>query len=267
MTEQEQKDWWLVFHKFQQSREKTWQPKINSILKSQYKTVADYLKQNDINRTMSQVDFLVRMDAMAKTIQNIYIDAGTVFGGKAYQLVKKAKAAETKQLMPVGYNEELVNEIIQYFQLHLLNEAVLPITEQTKSLILKILTDGQQNGVSINDIVKQLTGSDLSYQRSRTIARTETVKAANYGAMQSVKKLGYDTLKIWISARDNRTRRIPRDQADHLHANGMKVPMDEPFKIKDKKGLGYVNMMQPGDPAGGAENCVNCRCTVGFEIL
>lgn len=203
------------------------------------------------------------MDEIAVIIKNIYIDAGTVFGGKAYQMVKKQAV---KGLMPMGYNQELVNEIIAYFQLTLLNEAVLPITETTRDHVLRILIRSQQEGVSINNIVDQLKNTDLTRSRARMIARTETVKASNYGAVQSVKKLGYDTLKIWISATDLRTRRIPRDEADHLHANGMKVPMNEPFRIRDKQG-GFVNMMQPGDPNGGAENVVNCRCTVGFEIL
>jgi hypothetical protein len=266
LTQEQRISWWQVFSKFQLSREKTWQPVIQSSLKNQIKPVVAYLKENGVDATISHVDFLVQSAEMTKVVNNIYVDAGRVFGGKAYQLVKKL-GKESKQLMPMGYNEELVQEIIQYFQLHLLNAAVLPISEKTKKEVLKVLTDAQLNGVNMNDIVNELQDSDLTYERSRTIARTETVKAANYGAVQSVKKLDYDTLKIWISAQDNRTRRVPKDKADHLHANGQTVAMDEPFKIMDLKAGGYVNMMQPGDPNGGAENCVNCRCTVGFEIL
>lgn len=267
MTDAEKKNWWQTFHKFQKSREKTWAPVINKALKNQYKSVADYLKENGIQSTINKLDFIVKFDELAKIIQNIYIDAGTVFGGKAYQLVKK-QGKERKAMMPIGYNDELVQEIIRYFKLSLLNEAVMPITEKTKSNILKVLTDAQLNGVSINDIVDKLTDTDLSRERSRAIARTETVKSSNYAAVQAVKKLGYDTMKIWISATDIRTRRQPRDEADHLHANGQTVPMDEPFKIRDRNNPGnFVDMMQPGDPKGGAENVVNCRCTVGFEII
>lgn len=265
MTLADRKKWWQVFHKFQLSRERTWAPKINTALKNQIKAVTDYLQQNGIAATIANISFIIPMDEIATIIKNIYIDAGTVFGGKAYQMVKKQKA-EQKQMMPIGYNEELINEIIQYFQLNLLNEAVIPITETTRDYVLRVLVRSQQQGVSINDIVKELSSTDITKSRARMIARTETVKASNYGAVQSVKKLGYTTLKIWISATDLRTRRLPRDEADHLHANGMKTPMDEPFRIRDKD-EGFVNMMQPGDPNGGAENCVNCRCTVGFEVL
>lgn len=266
MTQAQRISWWQTFHKFQLSRERTWLPKINKSLNNQIKSVTDYLKQHGIQETINKVHELVSWNEMATIIKNIYIDAGKVFGGKAYQLVKKQKV-QHKAMMPIGYNEELVQEIISYFQLSLLNEAVFPISEETQRYILRTLIKSQQDGVSINDIVKSLTNTDLTYNRARTIARTETVKAANYGAVQSVKKLGYETLKIWISATDMRTRRIPRDEADHLHANGMKVPMSEPFKIRDKKAGGYVDMMQPGDPKGGKENVINCRCTVGFEIV
>lgn len=263
MTNAEKISWYQTFHKFQLSRERTWAPKLNTALNNQIKAVISHINQYGVNSAISNLTAIIPMDEISVIIKNIYIDAGTVFGGKAYQMVKKQ---QVKGLMPIGYNEELINEIIAYFQLRLLNEAVLPITETTRDYVLRILIRSQQEGVSINNIVNELKNTDLTRRRARMIARTETVKASNYGAVQSVKKLGYDTLKIWISATDLRTRRIPRDEADHLHANGMKVPMNEPFRIRDKNG-GFVNMMQPGDPNGGAENVVNCRCTVGFEIL
>src|ERR1044072_4481817 len=105
MTDNERKDWWQTFHKFQRSREKTWQPKINAALRKQYKTVAEYLKQNGIQSTITHLYELVSYADIEKIIKNIYIDAGTVFGGKAYQLVKKKrKSTESKGMLPIGYN-------------------------------------------------------------------------------------------------------------------------------------------------------------------
>ncbi len=43
------------------------------------------------------------------------------------------------------------------------------------------------------------------------------------GAMST----GLVTVKEWIAAKDNRTRRIPRDSADHLHMDGIRVPIDK----------------------------------------
>lgn len=169
MILEQRKQWYQVFHKFQLSRERTWAPKINTALKNQINSVTIYLQSNGIQATISNLLAIIPMDEIATIIKNIYIDAGTVFGGKAYQLVKKQKA-EQKQMMPIGYNEELINEIIQYFQLKLLNEAVIPITEKTRNIVLNILIESQQNGVSINDIVKRLSVTDFSYNRSRTIA-------------------------------------------------------------------------------------------------
>src|SRR5580765_7718392 len=138
MNDNQKISWYQTFHKFQLSRERTWQPKINTALKNQIKPVITHLKQYGIQSTISHLEALVPFDEMAKIIQNIYIDAGTVFGGKAYQLVKKQKKASgvkamhdflfndtypkkiievpytTKGMMPIGYNEELIQEIIQY---------------------------------------------------------------------------------------------------------------------------------------------------------
>lgn len=267
MIKSEQIAWWKTFSKFQKSREATWRPKINAALRNQINPIIEYLKANGLQATISYVNStILPIGELSKIIKNIYIDAGTVFGGKAYQMVKKQKAKEVKQMMPIGYNEELVNEIIQYFQLNLLNEAVLPITSTTRDQILRVLTQAQQEGVSINEIVKQLSSTDLTYNRSRLIARTETVKAANIGAVKSVNKLGYDTLKIWISAHDLRTRRLNRDTADHFHMDGVTIPMNDDFRVPDKF-TGYDLMAQPGDPRGGANQVVNCRCVVGFSII
>jgi hypothetical protein len=36
--------------------------------------------------------------------------------------------------------------------------------------------------------------------------------------------------------------------------------MDEPFTV------GGASLMYPGDPAGPAEEVINCRCCVGFIV-
>ncbi|MCR9066282.1 MAG: hypothetical protein NXI00_20085, partial [Cytophagales bacterium] len=56
-------------------------------------------------------------------------------------------------------------------------------------------------------------------------------------------------LKVWSSARDERTRE------DHMNANGQRVKKEQDFTIGDKK------MKYPGDPRGGASQVVNCRCS------
>jgi len=69
--------------------------------------------------------------------------------------------------------------------------------------------------------------------------------------------------KQWISARDNRTRRIPRDQFDHVELDGRIVRFDETFDESGKDGE-PVAAMQPGDINAPPGFTINCRCTVAF---
>jgi hypothetical protein len=81
------------------------------------------------------------------------------------------------------------------------------------------------------------------------------------GAMST----GLVTVKEWIAAKDNRTRRMPRDQNDHLNMDGVKVPMDQKFVVPALK---YIdNMLHPGDSTAHAGNVCNCRCTLGYEAV
>lgn len=256
------RSWYAEFTRFRTGRERFFQPKIYANLKDIIRQATRYSTINEAIARVSQIN----NDALSKTIQDIYVDAGRVFGARAYQMImKQVRKAEVKRLLPIGYNEELVNEIINYFRLHLLTEAVLPITDTMKEWILKNLIEAQQTGMSIQDVADKMIEAKFPKNRAIVIARTETIKAANYGAVAGAKKTGYKTNKQWVAARDNRTRRIPRDAYSHLAMDGVNIPIEEPFKVPMKTG-GYDDIQQPGAPDGDAGSVINCRCTVGFVL-
>lgn len=252
------------YNKFRANRIKYWQPKIQKALQG----MADHiLKQPTIEQAIQAASGIMPMDELAGVIKNMYIDAGRIMGAYAYQDVQKqAKAKRTvKALMPIGYNEQLINDIIAYYQTNLLNEAVFPISQNLRDYILLKLIEAQRQGLSITTVVDAIESIDLTRNRAFLIARTETVKAANYGAKLGALKTGYPMNKVWVAAQQNRTRRIPRDSADHLHMNGVEVGMDERFSVPDKNGI--VMMDRPGDSGAPAEQVCNCRCVLAFRVL
>jgi hypothetical protein len=74
---------------------------------------------------------------------------------------------------------------------------------------------------------------------------------------------GLVTVKEWIATKDNRTRRIPRDSADHLDMDGVTTPIDAKFEVRGKTFVDF--MLHPGDSTAHAANVCNCRCTLGYE--
>lgn len=268
MNKQEQREWSLTFRRFQASREKAWAPKVYAVLKGM---IRDATNEPTISEAIARLDWNITSDRLTRVIQNIYIDAGRIFGARAYQLVRNQTrrnvgAEAVKALLPMGQNEELINEIIAHFRLQLLNRAVFPITDTMKAWILDRLIDAQAEGRSITQVVNDLVAHDFPRNKAFVIARTETIKSANHGAMISYRKSGYKSNKIWISAVDIRTRRTPRDSANHLVMNGVEIPLDDKFKVPNLAG-GYDLMDYPGDDTAPANQVIECRCTIGCRIL
>ena len=250
MTQAEQNKYFYEWHKFQQRYEKYYEKKFTAALKVQ---VAAFIKTQDL---MSIPSFPIYTELV-----NLYKTVGP-------RWARISKVSMTKATGQMGFNEQIVELMRQYYGIDLLNDAE-DITAYTKEVIQKILSDAAITGASFDDIVRQLTSSsELGPMRARRIARTETVTAANGAAMIYAQTSGNVMEKIWISVKDKRTRH--NAWANHKTIDGTTIDINEPFDLKSQK-LGDILMMQPGvrtQPNGlavPASQIVNCRCVVAFQ--
>ena len=154
--------------------------------------------------------------------------------------------------------------ILQYLQTQGLDQLAYDITNTTKDQIRRYLVQSAEQNLTLPETIVLLRGAGITDYRAELIARTETGRAANIGSMVGATSTGLVTVNEWIAAKDNRTRRIPRDQFDHLNMDGTKIPMDATFKLQNKKG-GFDLMLHPCDSSGSAGDVCNCRCTLGYE--
>lgn len=93
----------------------------------------------------------------------------------------------------------------------------------------------------------------LPAHRLEMIARTESMRASNFGNNQLMADWGVEK-KEWLATADNRTRDTHiQAWVDYGEGNG--IPIDQPFLV------GGSELMYPGDPAGPPEETINCRCT------
>lgn len=199
-------------------------------------------------------------EGLKRAIRTLHLGAGKTMAKYSYDKVNKS--AGLKQDMTP---EQRWAAVIKLFLEQGLTNLVNGITSTTKETIRKILIQGMQEGWSINDMMREIEKAGINIYRAELIARTETTRAANQGAMLGAVSTGLMTMKEWISITDNRTRVIPRDNYDHLHMDGKTTPIDEPFTVP---GLRTIDIMEyPGDANGSAGNVCNCRCTVGFEVV
>lgn len=136
------------------------------------------------------------------------------------------------------------------------NQLSGPVTQTTYEAIQRELADGVAEGESIEDLAKRIRGlfEETYANRAVTIARTEVISAYNGAASMGAAQLPSDVVagQEWIATRDGRTRE------QHADADGQLVAIGAAFDV------GGAQLAYPGDPAGGASQTVNCRCTVGF---
>ena len=199
-------------------------------------------------------------EKLKQYIRKLHNDAGITMA--KYNYTKIRKSAGVKDSMTP---EQRWAAVIKLFLEQGLTNLVNGITSTTKETIRKVLIQGMQEGWSIFQMMKEIEKSGINIYRAELIARTETTRAANQGAMLGAISTGLQTNKEWIAITDDRTRRIPRDNYDHLHMDGKTTPIDQPFTVP---GLRSIDIMEfPGDPNGSAGNVCNCRCTVGFEVV
>jgi len=222
--------------------------------------------QNQVNTYCRTLDYNAISDkAIKKTIQKLHLAMGVKMAQISSKVVKRSVKGHYEALEVKSAETDLFAYVIlQYLERKGLSETAAEITETTKEQIRRFLIKAADENYTLPESIKLLRTAGLTDYRAELIARTETGRAANIGSMVGATSTGLVTIKEWIAAKDNRTRRIPRDQFDHLNMDGTKIPMDATFKLQNKKG-GFDLMLHPCDSSGSAGDVCNCRCTLGYE--
>ena len=222
--------------------------------------------QNQVNTYCRTLDYNAISDkAIKKTIQKLHLAMGVKMAQISSKVVKRSVKGHYEALEVKSAETDLFSyTILQYLQTQGLDQLASDITNTTKDQIRRYLVQSAEQNLTLPETIVLLRGAGITDYRAELIARTETGRAANIGSMVGATSTGLVTMKEWIAAKDNRTRRIPRDQFDHLNMDGKKLPIDETFKLQNKKG-GFDLMLHPCDSSGSAGDVCNCRCTLGYE--
>lgn len=193
---------------------------------------------------------------MAETLTTLHIDAG----------VRWARYTDKDIRRKVGKKNAAIDNynafMREYLNRYLLDRSVKPIEETQRKIMAAIIAQGVEEGIGTNKIAARLRELIANPARAKLITRTETGRAMNTGAMLAAASSDVVVAKVWDSAQNKRTRRIPRDQTDHLRMDGITVPYNQPFFVPGVRG--FEAMMYPCDPQGSAMNVCNCRCAVSF---
>ncbi len=245
------KQYYQQFSKFQQNREKAFAPGIFRALRAQYQQFLTNYKQT--HNTTSAL-MAISSQPIVAVLKPLYIDAGVHYGSLVYSQLPKAPK-RLKRRAPLGFNQEMIDLINSYFEEDILNTSE-GITDTTRDLIRVVMQIATEEGRDLDWIEEQLTTEsyDLTRNRSRLIARTETVTATNRAAWFAAAKTGLLMRKEWLSAADNRVR------VDHAQVNGANVGFEDYFTVgSDRLLLPGAKKQENGLESSAKEVC-NCRC-------
>lgn len=118
------------------------------------------------------------------------------------------------------------------------------------------LLEGLRLGEGIPELrTRVVKSAQLSEWRAERVARTEINGASNAGSIDQIRATGLPADKTWLSTGGPRTR------PTHRAANDQTVPVADSFSV------GGAPMDRPHDPAGPSQECVNCRCSMTFDLL
>jgi len=249
---------WQDYRKLYANALKQYSPKFKKELQNQVNT---YCRTLDYNKISDK--------ALKKTIYKLHLAMGTKMALISESIVKKSVKGV---YVPLEYKSQKTDAfqyaIIQVLQNDGLDQLAADITNTTKEQIRRFLIQSAEQNLTLPQTIALLRTSGITDYRAELIARTETGRAANIGSMVGATSTGLVTIKEWIAARDNRTRREPRDHTDHLIMDGTKLPMEKQFQVPNNQvGLGYELMDHPCDSKASAANVCNCRCTLGYEAV
>jgi hypothetical protein len=249
---------WQDYRKLYANALKQYSPKFKKELQNQVNT---YCRTLDYNKISDK--------ALKKTIYKLHLAMGTKMALISESVVKKSvKGVYVPMEFKSQKTDAFQYAIIQVLQNDGLDQLAADITDTTKEQIRRFLVESAQKNYTLPETIALLRTSGITDYRAELIARTETGRAANIGSMVGATSTGLVTIKEWIAARDNRTRREPRDHTDHLIMDGTKLPMEKQFQVPNNQvGLGYELMDHPCDSKASAANVCNCRCTLGYEAV
>ena len=169
----------------------------------------------------------------------------------AYEgLVSKTYIAGAKQAAGVNFNFTLQSpEVLRRIDTRLSRLADL-IGQDTAKQVTAAIRAGELSGFSIAEtsrlVQQSVYGENMTDVRATRIARTESASAMSGGAYDQAQALGIFQSKEWVGFEDGKTRET------HLTCMGQgRIPMDDAFSN---------GLMYPLDPAGSADEVINCRC-------
>ena len=262
MSVTQRSDYWMRVERLRRGLDKKYSMLIYDALDSEVRAFVKDVLIYGADGANNRLTTYLWNDELLVILKDLYRECGAIFGNASY---RATRMMATKSTDPYGLDSSFIEEILNFFLNYGFWIASL-ITNTTKKrlslLVTTYITDGKDK-YEIADLILKDKELESLKKRGANIAKTEVMRASNYGLYLASTKHTFEVDKMWIARRDSRTRRVPKDFFDHLNMDGQVKPLNEPFTSVDRFGRVILADM-PGDPKTPIGFTINCRCTVAF---
>lgn len=261
MNARKRLSYWRNYHRFSISKENTWTPVMQRALLQQIKDAVAVLRTQGVDSLVLNIDSIITSQSVQRVLMRMWYALFPLYANRITNQLEDEYGDELAGRKFFGTPSQHWLDIINEYILASVPGQTSEITDYTKRWIQAKIRKGIEEQMSIDEIVQLMIDSDISASRARIIARTNITTITNAASNAAARETKLLLRKVWISAQDKRTRRLPRDKFDHLHMDGVVVALNEPFNVSGEL------LDHPGDPKGSAGNIVQCRCTVAHEAI
>lgn len=237
-------------------------PQIDRTLSRLMNDLADQFEAEDVVGLPPDTD-----NRLGEMLRKVYRTTAEMAGQPMIDGMKDCfPQFERKQTMDEFF-DQVIAEFIEQFGA----QKIFQIAETTRRQVMRVIQQGQQDGLGVREIASMLRQAipEFSRVRSEVIARTEAHGSSQYAQFRTAQQSTRPLAKTWLSVEDPRTRDFGEgdgqiDEYNHRSIDGQRVAMEQPFFVPTIFGT-REPLMYPGDPRGGAGNVINCRCSMTFR--
>ena len=189
---------------------------------------------------------------MLKILSRLWTQSGLTAVDANFTIAKSFLNMEFKRDVTTPIVDGAISDWIRTYG----SQKITEITKTTMNDISSVVSRGVQDGLNEREIGKLIQGvaPSKSASRAQTIARTEAHGSSQGISLDVAGETEIPMVKIWLTNDSDTTRE------DHSDANGQKRALNKPFDV------GGEQLDYPGDPSGSAENVINCKCVIGYEV-
>ncbi len=247
---------WRGFARRQQKIEKAYVPKMAKAIQVEVNKVIAYLQANGPQGVQSHLHTIFISTGIQQVLTELYKTAALSEALIYYTTLRRNNKKAARPT--IGFNKEWSKIVDIYLNDISKFKTVEQINATTKKRLLSIISQGIQDGDSVDIIIQKIKDDNIALMRAQLIVRTESVGAMNMGAMMGAISTGIKYDKAWITAGDHRVRGNKQsDEFSHVELDGQVVHIEDAYNNGE-------SIRYPGDKSSSPSNFCNCRCCQRF---